>query len=209
MPVFSNGVAGSVESAEVTESRTRLAFLADTNLVARARAGDALAFERLMMQHQQQVLRTAGYILGRPEDARDVAQEVFLALYRNLVRIRDEAHLRPWLYKVTVNACRDFAKKRRRLPTSLLDGEAAEVPARESNIDDNLDEERRRRLVQSALKELPAKERAALVLRDIEGLSSEQAARVLGSSAATVRSQVASARIKIRRFCERAMRGLK
>lgn len=209
MPVFSNGVAGSVESAAVTESRTRLAFLADTNLVARARAGDALAFERLMMQHQQQVLRTAGYILGRPEDARDVAQEVFLALYRNLVRIRDEAHLRPWLYKVTVNACRDFAKKRRRLPTSLLDGEAAEVPARESNIDDNLDEERRRRLVQSALKELPAKERAALVLRDIEGLSSEQAARVLGSSAATVRSQVASARIKIRRFCERAMRGLK
>lgn len=162
-----------------------------------------------MMQHQQQVLRTATCILGRREDARDVAQEVFLRLYRNLARIRDETDLRPWLYQVTVNVCRDFAKKRRRLPTSPLDGEAAEVPARESNIDGNLDEERKRRLVQSALKELPAKERAALVLRDIEGLSSEHAARVLGSSGATVRSQVASARIKIRKFCERAMRGLK
>ncbi len=179
----------------------------DSALMVRASAGDAGAFEQLMMLHESMVMRLAWRILGRREDARDAAQEVFFRLYRNLHRIREESDLRPWLYTVTANVCRDIARKRGRLPLSPLEPDQLESQARtDPDVIAGLDLERQRQLVQSALKMLATKERTALVLRDIEGLSSEEVAQVLGSSAATVRSQVASARIKIRRFCEHALR---
>ncbi len=178
-------------------------------LVLRAQAGDREAFEQLMKLHQRQVLGTALRILHRLEDAKDAAQEVFLKLFRNLGRIRAEADLRPWLYRVTVNACHDVARELYKAPLTSLEGEPAEremTAAPDPGIEATLDRKDRQRLLHQALKTLPFKERTAVVLRDIEGLSTEETARVLGSTAATVRSQIANARIKIRRFCDRSLR---
>jgi RNA polymerase sigma-70 factor, ECF subfamily len=174
-------------------------------LVVRARGGDTSAFEELLKTHEQLVLRTAVRILGRREDARDAAQEVFLRLYRNLNRIREDTDLRPWLYTVTVNVCRSMERKRSRLPVTAL--ESDDYPAAGPDGVESIDAERRRRWVGAAIGRLTEAERTAVVLRDIEGLSSEQAGEVLGRSAATIRSQIASARSKIRNFCERALRG--
>jgi RNA polymerase sigma-70 factor, ECF subfamily len=160
-----------------------------------AKAGDAAAFERLMKRHERMVLGTAWRLLGNLEDAKDVAQEVFLRLYRNLPKIEAAENFQGWLYRVTVNLCRD----RKRAPRA----EALEDVAGASDPQQELTEAERRRILERSLRMLPQKERAALVLRDLEGLPTEEVARLLGSSEATVRSQISKARMKMKDFVER------
>src|SRR5215475_15228333 len=78
-----------------------------------ARSGDLAAFERLMRQHERLVLATALRLTGRMEDARDISQEVFLKLYRNLDKVQASGALASWLYRVTVNASHDLTRPRR------------------------------------------------------------------------------------------------
>src|SRR5436305_4222494 len=78
-----------------------------------ARSGDLAAFERLMRQHERLVLATALRLTGRMEDARDVSQEVFLKLYRNLDKVQASEAISSWLYRVTVNASHDLTRRRR------------------------------------------------------------------------------------------------
>jgi RNA polymerase sigma-70 factor, ECF subfamily len=151
------------------------------------------AFESLMLAHERQVLRVALRLLGNLEDAQDAAQEVFFRLYRHLGRIDAERVLAAWLYRVTVNVCRDLLRKRHPggpledLPASPVDASAGE----------------RRRMLHESLKILGEKERAALVLREIEGLETSEVAAILGCSETTVRSQVSTAKAKITSFIQR------
>jgi RNA polymerase sigma-70 factor, ECF subfamily len=165
-----------------------------------ARSGDLAAFEGLMRQHERLVLATALRLTGSMEDARDVSQEVFLKLYRNIGKVQASGALTSWLYRVTVNASHDL--RRRRRPETPVE-EAGPLPSAEADPHQTLSESERRRALQLSLRMLPEKERAALVLRDLEGLPTEEVARVLGSSEATVRSQVSKARVKVRDFVER------
>ncbi len=179
-------------------------------LVERARVGDTGAFERLLEAHERQVVSTAWRLLGRLEDAEDAAQEVFLRLYRFLGSVEAGRALEPWLYRVTVNVCRDLGRRRRRWPMALEDSPeigrmAASGPDPAARA--TLAEERR--IAEEALGTLAEKERAALVLRDVEGLSTRQVAEILGSTEVTVRSQISRARVKIKdyrkkRFSRRA-----
>jgi RNA polymerase sigma-70 factor (ECF subfamily) len=167
-------------------------------LVEAAREGDGRAFDRLMIETQERVVGVAWRLLGSREDARDAAQEVYLRVYRHLGRFRAGQDFRGWLYRITVNVCRDAARRRRRAPVSdAAVAERGEPPEAEEAL---LGAERWSRLLQ-ALASLPPKERAALVLRDLEGLTSEQVARVLGSRPGTVRGHIASARMKMRNLC--------
>ncbi|MCI0423927.1 MAG: RNA polymerase sigma factor [Acidobacteria bacterium] len=175
-----------------------------------AKAGDAAAFEQIMVLHQRHVLTTSLRLLGDLKDAQDAAQEVFLRLYKYLHRFQDGRDFPPWLYRVTVNVCRDFQRKRQRTATLSLDGlrESGEMPEPSSSTDleAELSLTEKRRFVAEALKRLPEKERAAVVLRDIEGLSTREVAGILGSSEVTVRSQVSSARVKMKLFLERRLK---
>jgi len=92
--------------------------------IAAARAGDLAAFELLMRRHERLVLATALRLTGDMEDAKDISQEVFLRLYKNLGRVQAETALPAWLYRVTVNACHDL---RRRKPASALEEMPAEL----------------------------------------------------------------------------------
>jgi RNA polymerase sigma-70 factor (ECF subfamily) len=151
------------------------------------------AFEDLVEAHRALVLRTAYRLLGRLEDAQDAAQEVFLRLFRQLRNI--EGDPKAWLYRVTINVCRDHYRRRKNVVElhanfrdSALDPEGA------------LALDQRKRLLMHGLQTLPARERAAIVLRDIEGLSTAQAAAILGVEEATVRSQIWSARVKLAKY---------
>ena len=170
--------------------------------VAAARAGDLASFEQLIRQYERLVLVTALRLLGDLGDAQDASQEVFLKLYKNLARV-ENANLAAWLYRVTVNACHDLRRKR---PASVPMDAAAEIPSGGADPQQGTVEAERRRVLTMSLRILSEKERAALVLRDLEGLSTEEVARVLGSSEATVRSQVSKARIKVKDFVERYFR---
>jgi RNA polymerase sigma-70 factor (ECF subfamily) len=165
-------------------------------LLRLAKAGDAAAFEQILIQHERRVLLTALRMLGRVEDAQDAAQEVFLKLHKYLRRFDDARAFSPWLYRMTVNVCRNIAARRRRDEGVALNGVELQAATTPPDLDDE------RRMLWLALRRLPEKERAALVLRDIEGLPTAEVARALGSSEATVRSQVSSARLKIKRFVD-------
>ncbi|MFN0120576.1 MAG: RNA polymerase sigma factor [Blastocatellia bacterium] len=187
------------------------AALADAaTLIAQARAGDHTAFESLLRCYEARVLRTATRMLGNADDARDAAQEVFLRLHKYLGRFDQARELSPWLYQMTVNVCHDLGKKRR--PHLSLEQEAARGAldhlATTDDIEGDLDTARQKQIISAALLTLPEKERAAIVLRDIEGLETSEVARILGSSETTVRSQISMARVKIKRYRDRAL-GLK
>lgn len=171
--------------------------------VSRAKQGDVHAFEILVRENEREVLRTAHLLLGNLQDAEDAAQETFLRLHKYLGRFRDGLALRPWLYRVTVNACRDAHRKRVRHAAQSLET----VPERELEAagrpDRTAEAEEEWGLMMQGLQSLPEKERAAFVLRDIEGLSTKDVARTLGSTQLTVRSQISRARLKLKRFRDR------
>jgi RNA polymerase sigma-70 factor, ECF subfamily len=174
--------------------------------VRRAREGDEAAFAQLVERHERMVFRTALRLLGHVDAAQDAMQEAFLRLHRYLRRFDESRELGPWLYRVVVNVCHDLA---RRQPTGMhvtLDElKPSEFPGTsggQEEIDAASTRDDERRLVQAALLALPHKERAAVVLRDIEGRSTAEVALILGSSEGTVRSQISTARVKIRRFVE-------
>ena len=180
-------------------------------LLQKARAGDASAFREVIVQHQRQVFITASRLLGSIELAQDAAQEVFLRLHKYLHRYDNAKKFSPWIYQITVNVCRDLNRCRERHSMLSLEelqqnGELAGV-ADSVDLESVMDQAEERRILAEALKTLPGKEREALVLRDLQGLPTQEVARILGSSEATVRSQVSSARLKIKKFAERFLRG--
>ena len=140
-----------------------------------AQDAERARFERLIAERERLVLRTALRLLGHVEEARDAAQEVFLKLYRNLGRMEPGRDLRPWLYRVTVNVCHDL---RHGGHEELDENQAADKPDPEAAA--GLTEQRR--LIALGLRRLPEKERAAVVLQDIEGLTIREVAEILGSS---------------------------
>jgi RNA polymerase sigma-70 factor (ECF subfamily) len=146
--------------------------------------------------HERAVVRVATRLTGSFDEAKEIAQEVFLKLYKALGSIDDNRGLAPWLYRVTVNAANDELRKRR--VTAKLD-EAYAAPGARGPEEVALDSERRNILMR-AIGSLPEKERAALVLRDVEGLSTAEVASILGIAEVTVRSQISSARVKLRRI---------
>ena len=172
------------------------------DLLQAAQTGDLDAFEQLMRQYERLVLATALRLLANLGDAQDASQEVFLKLYRNLSKVGPES-LPGWLYRVTVNVCHDLRRKRR------VSFPVEEVPEARSADDDpqqSMATAGRRKALEMSLRMLSEKKRAALVLRDIEGLSTREVARVLGSSEVTVQSQISKARIKVKNFVERYFR---
>lgn len=172
-----------------------------------ARAGNTKAFERLMEAHERQVFRTAMRLLGRREDAQDAAQEVFLKLYKNLNRIDEGRALAAWLYTVTVNVCRDLGRKRKIQILRPLEGMHLEAqPVALNEGPGALSLEQQRKVLASALESLTPRERAAVVLRDLEGLEMSEAARILGVAEVTVRSQLSVARLKLKRFTGKLFR---
>jgi len=182
-------------------------------LVARARAGDEIAFERIMLATEQRVVSIAWRMLGNRDDARDAAQDVYLRVFKYLARFRAGEDFRAWLYRITINVCHDFARKKGVSGLAQLDQidfvqEGATLETRRPGADpESLAlHEQQLALIRSALQLLPPKERAALVLRDLEGLSTEEVAQALGSRPVTVRSQVSSARAKIKTYCAKLAR---
>jgi RNA polymerase sigma-70 factor (ECF subfamily) len=148
--------------------------------IAAAKAGGLAAFERLMRQHERLVLVTALRLLGKLEDAQDASQEVFLRLYRNLGKIDVVQNVPGWLYRVTVNVCHDITRKR---PASVAVDEIPELADTGADPQQSATQAERRRALLMSLRFLSEKERTAMVLRDLEGLSTGEVALALRTAA--------------------------
>jgi RNA polymerase sigma-70 factor (ECF subfamily) len=185
----------SAEAAEVAR-HVRLAL-----------AGDSAAFEHIVLRYETRVMSLAARLLGGKDEARDVAQEVFLRAFKYLHRLDLRKPIEPWLIRITVNVCRDQARARQRRHDTFSDGEPPEAIDRAPDPHAGLIQKQERLLLHRALGELPEKERLAIVLRDVEGLSTAEVASILGSSETTVRSQVSRGRLHLRAAIHRLTGG--
>jgi RNA polymerase sigma-70 factor (ECF subfamily) len=169
-------------------------------LLARAKAGDVDAFEELSGAYADRLYMLLLRLLGDPDEAGEVAQEVMLRAWRGITRFQGRSSYFTWLYRIAVNeAHRALAKRGRRppsvplgpvelqLPTSPADDPARQAEAREL-----------RRALADALAMLPPPLRTAIVLRDVEGLSTQQAAEIAGVGQAAFKSRLHQARLQVR-----------
>jgi RNA polymerase sigma-70 factor (ECF subfamily) len=191
----------------LTPDQTSLALL-----IERAAAGDTAAFERIMILSQTRVIALTWRMLGNEADARDASQEVFLRVYKYLKRFRQDQDFFAWLYAITVNVCRDSLKMRQNHSNRFVplgegvEGVTFEIAAEHADAESIVIQAQQRELIAKAIALLPFKERASIVLRDMEGCSTEEVAQIMNSSATTVRSQICSARKKIRIYCRQQLR---
>lgn len=167
-----------------------------------ARAGDEAAFTALVEAHRERVFRTAYRLLGNAEDARDAAQLVFLRLHRNLARIHRDGSVEAWLYKVTINIARDAQRRAARRESLRKLWGARSESAQTAEGPKRIAESESRERLHALLRGLPPREREAIVLRDIEGLTTAEVAQALGTTENTVRSQISRGRLHLRKLHE-------
>ncbi len=208
MPGEVADIALMTDSLGLRDISSKTASSSAAPAVERAKAGDPAAFEELIDCYQRKVLSTAWRMLGNREDARDAAQEVFLRVHKSLNGFRSDQDFAAWLYRIIVNVCRDHIRKRashHQYASFESEREAGTLEALASgeDVEANAIKSQQRAMIAEALDTLSTKERSALVLRDLEGLSTEEVARVLGSSQSTVRTQISSARAKIKQYRDR------
>lgn len=178
----------------------------ESGLVARCLQGDGLAFSRLVALHEGMVVNLAFRLLGDREEARDLAQDVFLQVFRTLGRFQGRSSLKTWIYRITVNQCHNrqrwWRRRRRDRALSLSDLPPAEearlaAPGEAAPFDCVARRELAQR-VQAALLRLSFGQRSILVLREVEGLTCEEIASTLGVPEGTVKSRLARSREKLR-----------
>ena len=180
----------------------------EARLLALAKTGDLDAFEQIVALHERRVFALALRLIGSVEDAKDATQEVFIRLHRKMEQIDSDRGVGPWLYSVTVNACRDIGRERQRSRLVPMENLSSIAPATPDTNPEGLYADRQREEhLRTVLRRLPEKERAALLLREMEGLTTEEVARILGSSEAMVRSQICTARMKLRKLLGRKWGG--
>ncbi len=176
----------------------------DRELVRLSQAGDEAAFEQLVRRHQHRVFALVGGILRHPEDVEDIAQQVFLKAYLGLKKFDQRAAFSTWLYKIAVNECWDYLRKKKVRPllyeadlseeqVSRLDGIASYERPPESPSE----RIEARQALDYVLGALSEQDRQLLILKEIEGFSVQELAEILGLNVNTVKVRLFRARGRI------------
>jgi RNA polymerase sigma-70 factor (ECF subfamily) len=176
----------------------------ERQLVRLAQSGEEAAFEELIRRHQQRVFGLVSGILRRREDVEDVVQQVFLKVFVSLKRFDQRAAFSTWLYKISVNECWDYLRKKKVRPlvyeadlseeqVSRLDGVvSAEQPPASSS-----DRAEARDLLERMMEKLPEQDRELLVLKEVEGFSVQELAEILDLNVNTVKVRLFRARARL------------
>ncbi len=189
----------------------------ESRLIERLVARDERAFNELVRAYERRVLTLVVRMLGNPAEAEDVAQEVFVQVFKAIGTFRGESKLSTWIYRIAVNLCKNRVKYLRVRHSGEQDelGEVEEkgglVPARQKNVgsierpDEMMSGKQVERIVQQAILELEPTFRECLVLRDVEELSYEQIEEITGLPIGTVKSRIHRARAQLRERVEREL----
>jgi RNA polymerase sigma-70 factor (ECF subfamily) len=182
---------------------SRALSIDEQRLIARARAGDRLAFEELVRIHADRLYAVVLRLCAGPHEAEEVTQEAFLRAWGAIGRFDGRSQLFTWLYRIGVNEAKRRARSRsRRLYTVSLQEAPGEPPDPSDAPEPRAERSVLRAALERSVRGLPLDYRAPLVLRDIEGLSTAQAAEILGISEAALKSRLHRARALIRNALE-------
>jgi RNA polymerase sigma-70 factor (ECF subfamily) len=169
----------------------------DAGLMRRHVGGDPDAFGELVRRHRDRLWAVALRTLGNPDDAADALQDGLINAFRRATSYRGDAAVTTWLHRIVVNACIDRVRKAAARPASSLPDDADHMPRLAATGADPSDTVATRLDVEAALATLPADQRAALVLVDMDGVPVAEVAELLGCAVGTVKSRCARARTKL------------
>jgi RNA polymerase sigma-70 factor, ECF subfamily len=167
----------------------------DEELVARSMGGDLDSFNQLVVRWERPIYALAYRVIGREEDARDVCQETFLRAFRALKGFKGQAKFSSWLYRITLNLCRDWIRRERRQPIAQapegvdLIEMASEATPTES-IEDLVARREISRVVARAMADLPDEQRTAIILKEYHGLTFQEIADLLDCPLSTVKTRL-------------------
>ena len=171
-------------------------------LIQKCKQGDIDSFEMLIECYQQKVYNIALRMLGNKEDASDIAQEVFIKVYKSIGGFKEEASLSTWIYRIATNVCLDELRKRKKTKIVSIDStiqlEESEVsmqmPDERPQPDELLTQKELKQEVQKAINNLKEEHKTVIILRDINGYSYEEIAKILDCTLGTVKSRINRAR---------------
>lgn len=173
----------------------------DKELVERVRRGDKRAFDLLILKYQHKIISIVGRYLGDRNDVQDVSQETFIKAYRAIPNFRGESAFYTWLYRIAINTAKNhLVSKSRRPPNIDIDIDDGEFQDNSAVLRDNespqasLATKQMEEVIFRAIENLPAELRVAVTLREFEGLSYEEIARIMDCPVGTVRSRIFRAR---------------
>jgi RNA polymerase sigma-70 factor, ECF subfamily len=203
MPDVPKNVATSASTLPVAAASSERADK-QYELVRLAQTGDEAAFEELIRRHQQRVFGLVSGILRRRDDVEDVVQQVFLKVFVSLKRFDHRSAFSTWLYKISVNECWDYLRKRKVRPltyeadlsedqVSRLDG----VVSADRPPENPSDRAEARDLLERMLEKIPDEDRQLLILKEVEGFSVQELAEMLDLNVNTVKVRLFRSRAKL------------
>jgi RNA polymerase sigma-70 factor (ECF subfamily) len=167
----------------------------DEELVARSMGGDLDSFNQLVLRWERPIYALAYRVIGREEEARDVAQETFLRAFRALKGFKGQAKFSSWLYRITLNLCRDWIRRERRTPVAqmpegvdLVELAGEETPS--ESIEELIGRRQLGRAVSKAMATLPEEQRTAIILKEYHGLTFQEIADLLDCPLSTVKTRL-------------------
>jgi RNA polymerase sigma-70 factor (ECF subfamily) len=167
----------------------------DEELVARSIGGDLDSFNQLVVRWERPIYALAYRVIGREEDARDVCQETFLRAFRAIRGFRGQAKFSSWLYRITLNLCRDWMRRERRAPIAQapegvdLIELAAEREVGET-VEDLISRRELTQAVARAMAGLPEEQRTAIILKEYHGLTFQEIADLIDCPLSTVKTRL-------------------
>jgi len=184
-----------------------ISAMEDAELIQAVKAGEAGAFQTLVEQYQDRVINTCyGFVRDR-EDAKDIAQEVFIEIYQSLEKFREEAKLSTWIYRISVTKSLDFLRRKNRKKRmgqfkklfNIDDvAERIEQPSG-NNPDKNMEARERAQILQQAMDRLPENQKIAITLSKYEGFSNKEISEIMNTSVSSVESLIHRAKVNLKK----------
>jgi RNA polymerase sigma-70 factor (ECF subfamily) len=181
----------------------------DEELVTRSMGGDLDSFNQLVLRWERPIYALAYRVIGREEDARDVCQETFLRAFRALGGFKGQAKFSSWLYRITLNLCRDWIRRERRQPIAQApEGvdiiEMASETTPSESVEDLVARREIGQAVARAMAELPEEQRTAIILKEYHGLTFQEIADMQNCPLSTVKTRLYQGLSVLRRQLERS-----
>jgi RNA polymerase sigma-70 factor, ECF subfamily len=180
-------------------------------LLHQSKNGDMAAFEQLIEGYQKKVFNIALRMLGNPDDASEVAQEVFIRVYKSVKNFKEESSFSTWIYRITTNTCLDELRKRKNKEHISLDEDIhhedgdmkRQVEDSRPTPDIIAEKNELRKIVKLAINSLSEDHRIVIILRDIQDLSYEEIAKIVKCPEGTVKSRINRARSELKEILKR------
>lgn len=184
------------------------------DLIEKAQQGDLSAFEELVLKYQDKVYSHCRYLAANPDDAQDLAQDVFIQAFKGIKSFRHDADFGTWLHRITVNLWINFCRRNKKVVTLSIDEPiyareselTRELAASEEGPMEKVERREFNTMVQSALSRILPEFRTVLILRELEGYNYDEIAAALGCSLGTVKSRINRGRKSLKKELEKQLK---